>query len=218
MITDNQLIHRQYLQSPAWRDKRLHALSYYGAICNRCGQHGTDVHHKTYVRVGGNERMQDLEVLCRACHEAHHQAERCSGKPKKKQNRSINRQAVFRCLTGTQKELICRKFGITANDLYIRLHSANESPEMRDALRALGMAHAYGFEKNNPKHFKGRRKPPAVNRMHPAFSCLVLPGMIGHSKKWENRQRRKNEKALAIHAANMAQLDKLVVERVAQTQ
>jgi hypothetical protein len=31
-----------------------------------------DVHHKTYERFGGDERMDDLEVLCRFCHIKHH--------------------------------------------------------------------------------------------------------------------------------------------------
>ena len=34
----------------------------------RCCQ----VHHKTYVRFGGDELDSDLEVLCTYCHRAHH--------------------------------------------------------------------------------------------------------------------------------------------------
>ena len=73
-ITDQQYLHRQYLQTPIWKQKRLEALTYYGCICGRCGGYGNDVHHKTYERVGGGELISDLEVICRECHKAHHVA------------------------------------------------------------------------------------------------------------------------------------------------
>jgi hypothetical protein len=60
-LTDEQLIHRAYLASPLWAEKRIEALTFHGAICARCGSHGSDVHHKTYERTGGEELMTDLE-------------------------------------------------------------------------------------------------------------------------------------------------------------
>ena len=41
--------------------------------CESCGQRGDvlDVHHKTYERLGF-ELPEDLEVLCRTCHEVRH--------------------------------------------------------------------------------------------------------------------------------------------------
>src|SRR6185436_20336593 len=83
-LTDNQILHRQYLASPGWAAKRQEALSYYGTTCAACGKHGTDVHHKTYIRWGGQELMRDLQVRCRGCHEALHAAHRGAGRRSRK--------------------------------------------------------------------------------------------------------------------------------------
>ena len=38
-------------------------------MCERCAVHPvSDVHHLTYIRFGGNERMADLLGVCRQCH------------------------------------------------------------------------------------------------------------------------------------------------------
>ena len=62
----------EYLRSDVWQYKRECALSRAGRKCERCGaKYGValEVHHLTYERFG-NERMDDLEVLCKRCHEA----------------------------------------------------------------------------------------------------------------------------------------------------
>jgi len=57
-----------YLQSTEWRVRRADALEAAGFRCQRCGHmYGLDVHHVTYERLG-NERPEDLVVLCRVCH------------------------------------------------------------------------------------------------------------------------------------------------------
>lgn len=68
----------QYLCSPEWKAKRQEAFEHFGATCNRCSMprwlaeiaydQDLHVHHKTYVR-RGDEEMDDLEVICRRCHE-----------------------------------------------------------------------------------------------------------------------------------------------------
>ena len=205
MLTNNQIIHRQYLKSAGWALKRTEALAHYGAICNRCGKHGTDVHHRTYERVGGGELMEDLEILCRSCHEAHHQAERCAKqKAGVRGRKGINHLAVFKCLTVAQKRSICKKLGITQGDLYVRLHSANEGPEMREALRMLGMDYAYGFRKD-PKH--------KAKDMISARSCLVRAGSVGKGRR-QNRSTKKKLKVSAKfvewHKQRMAAFDALL--------
>ncbi len=62
-----------YLQSPQWRHKRSIMLYRAGNRCERCGffsrnGHGLEVHHKTYEHLC-NEAWEDLEVLCKPCHE-----------------------------------------------------------------------------------------------------------------------------------------------------
>lgn len=63
-----------YLQSPTWRTKRFGALKLARFRCEECGSKGKDlhVHHVSYVRVGGDETPEDLQVLCSDCHYHHH--------------------------------------------------------------------------------------------------------------------------------------------------
>lgn len=68
-----------YIQSKRWFAKRRAKLIDTNYTCERCGYCSLtspldiplDVHHKTYERLG-DERMSDLEVLCRTCHTKHH--------------------------------------------------------------------------------------------------------------------------------------------------
>jgi 5-methylcytosine-specific restriction endonuclease McrA len=59
----------RYLWSAAWQRKRQETLERAGYKCERCGKayKKLAVHHKTYANVR-NERPEDLEVLCFACH------------------------------------------------------------------------------------------------------------------------------------------------------
>jgi len=62
-----------YLASPMWKAKRREAIKHYGAACQGCGfNEKLNVHHKHY-RTLGVEAMDDLEVLCEACHELRHE-------------------------------------------------------------------------------------------------------------------------------------------------
>lgn len=66
-----QAAHRKYLLSNRWKQFRKQAIQFYGPICNRCGEPGYDVHHKTYEN-WGRETLMDVEILCRACHSKEH--------------------------------------------------------------------------------------------------------------------------------------------------
>jgi 5-methylcytosine-specific restriction endonuclease McrA len=66
-----------YLKSDYWRKLRSDKLDSIGNKCERCGTTKTlQVHHKTYYRNGEDilyhETLDDLECLCRACHEKEH--------------------------------------------------------------------------------------------------------------------------------------------------
>lgn len=67
--------YEDYLQSNHWRWRRRRALWLAEGQCQRCFDHKhLQVHHVTedaYKR-RGCEEDSDLEVLCRACHEAEH--------------------------------------------------------------------------------------------------------------------------------------------------
>lgn len=60
-----------YLASPAWAAFRSDILAERKA-CEDCGTgQGLQLHHISYSRLG-NERSDDIRVLCRPCHEKSH--------------------------------------------------------------------------------------------------------------------------------------------------
>jgi 5-methylcytosine-specific restriction endonuclease McrA len=63
-------VYRAYLQSDIWKEIRSQVLSRANGRCEKCKVIllDPDVHHLNYHRVGGNERMEDLMVLCFSCH------------------------------------------------------------------------------------------------------------------------------------------------------
>lgn len=136
-------LYRQYLKSPIWKAKRLEALTHYGCVCNRCKLHGTDVHHKTYERVGGDERMEDLEVLCRECHEAHHAVERCSTRVRRgrRTKKAPTRDCMARILTPKQRAMLCEKFGVLQGEVFSRITTGlPDDPILVEASRMLGVS------------------------------------------------------------------------------
>lgn len=61
-----------YLKSSKWKEKRKEALDFYGRKCSECSvKSNLQVHHLTYDNLF-NERIEDLRILCKKCHEAVH--------------------------------------------------------------------------------------------------------------------------------------------------
>jgi hypothetical protein len=61
-----------YLQTPEWRERRLYALRRARYACQLCSSKTQlQVHHRTYER-RGNEKEEDLIVLCDDCHSKFH--------------------------------------------------------------------------------------------------------------------------------------------------
>ncbi len=68
-----EIKYQGFMKSRTWKNIKLAKLESVGWKCERCGRSIEDpVDHKTYERFGGDERMSDLEVLCRFCHIKHH--------------------------------------------------------------------------------------------------------------------------------------------------
>lgn len=60
--------YRTYLKTPEWDGRRRQALYDAGYRCERCGAASPlDVHHLTYRNIF-NEAPEDLQALCRPCH------------------------------------------------------------------------------------------------------------------------------------------------------
>lgn len=118
MLSNNQINHRAYLASDLWKKIRAKAIAHYGTICNSCGGFGSDVHHKTYKRTNGNERMSDLEVLCRDCHDVKHSILKADGQPRANRKRPwIHAAVAFRFLNSRQRETLCDRFGLSDDAL-----------------------------------------------------------------------------------------------------
>ncbi len=67
-----RLPYREYLRSWHWHRVRALALERAGGECALCSEtRGLEVHHKRYERKGF-EQHEDVVVLCRACHQRHH--------------------------------------------------------------------------------------------------------------------------------------------------
>ena len=41
-------------------------------LCERCGAVGVDIHHKIKRSHGGSDEAENLEALCRKCHNREH--------------------------------------------------------------------------------------------------------------------------------------------------
>lgn len=76
----------KYLASPEWKQRRKLVMQGCGSRC-RCGHPATEVHHKTYDRVGA-EDLDDLEGVCSECHQDIHRIE---GKERRKPPTKFNR-------------------------------------------------------------------------------------------------------------------------------
>ena len=63
----------QYLKQPEWQVRRVQALMRARYRCKMDANHDAtlDVHHNSYENYG-DERPEDLVVLCRACHQKFH--------------------------------------------------------------------------------------------------------------------------------------------------
>lgn len=67
---DSKLQYRKYLESEEWKTLRSFCLLRYGAKCKLCGFESVenDAHHIRYRRSWRETRLEDLIILCRACH------------------------------------------------------------------------------------------------------------------------------------------------------
>lgn len=63
----------RFMKSDTWEHLRSLKLRQARNRCEKCGDtERLEVHHLTYDRFGGDERMTDLQVLCHTCHEDAH--------------------------------------------------------------------------------------------------------------------------------------------------
>lgn len=58
----------EYYESPHWLRLRFDTIAKAGCKCKYCGKSNSlEVHHKVYTHLG-NEKPEELEVVCTDCH------------------------------------------------------------------------------------------------------------------------------------------------------
>lgn len=71
--------YRQQLADPRWQKRRLEILNISNWECSNCGNSAEQlhVHHPRYIkgRMAWEYADDELEALCKTCHEQHHKAE-----------------------------------------------------------------------------------------------------------------------------------------------
>jgi hypothetical protein len=68
------LSYYEYIVSPEWRTRSIAVCTSRGSKCEVCGsKEKIQVHHRSYERMG-QETEEDLEVVCKSCHELIHWA------------------------------------------------------------------------------------------------------------------------------------------------
>ena len=107
-----------YLQSNEWQVKRNQLFDLKGRVCERCNKDLkgkiADVHHKTYENIF-NEKLDDLEVLCRPCHQEEHKDKRHSKDKKPKNKISFHKKCEMLKTKKGRKKLRKMGFKIKGN-------------------------------------------------------------------------------------------------------
>ena len=66
-------LYHEYINSPAWRKKRIQTYWCLGKVCEVCGSSKKiHVHHNNYSSLGSEKIFRDFVILCESCHEAFH--------------------------------------------------------------------------------------------------------------------------------------------------
>jgi len=61
--------YKKYMTSREWKEKRAEAIDFYKGTCQNCGcKSGSMFVHHIHWRTLGSECMEDLTLLCEACH------------------------------------------------------------------------------------------------------------------------------------------------------
>ena len=72
--------YKRFMDSTLWGVIRAMKIHLAGNKCERCGEPGgprgmgMHVHHLDYARFGGWEREEDLQCLCKPCHDLEHRS------------------------------------------------------------------------------------------------------------------------------------------------
>ena len=75
--------YHEYLHSAKWKSLRNRRLRKDGHRCRLCNRKATQVHHRQYPEVLGEEGLGDLTSLCKSCHGLFHASGATLAKPRR---------------------------------------------------------------------------------------------------------------------------------------
>lgn len=91
--------------SPAWRQLRRTAITTYGNHCNNCGADGRttrlELDHIIPVAEGGQDTLDNAQLLCTVCHTPKTQAEAARGRARRSGRRQPRRHPADNLTTPT---------------------------------------------------------------------------------------------------------------------
>jgi hypothetical protein len=133
--------YKDYLQSDEWQKKRQQLFAERGKVCERCQSiTNIQVHHKTYENIF-NEKLSDLEVLCKICHENHHK--RKETQPKKKKKAKPKKRKWIR--------IESNKFFVKIKSQYFGFESEKEALDFYETQKKIKICEYKGFMKRITK-------------------------------------------------------------------
>ena len=105
--------YKKYLLSKEWAEIKIDLYNHRGRKCEKCGATKyLQVHHKHYKNIF-KEEPEDLEILCKFCHQKqHNKTPKKSKKPKVKKRKLSKRQMRHQQkLISKQKKMKKQKWG-----------------------------------------------------------------------------------------------------------
>ncbi len=107
-----------YLRTEHWQILRLAALKRYGCKCSICkSTKNLEVHHKIYRETYWDSLVQDLQVLCHACHQEEHgfAAPLRLSEPKKRKLAKQEEREIIRKTRGPKRSEEIRSGSFVSN-------------------------------------------------------------------------------------------------------
>lgn len=143
-LTPKQIEHRKFIASKEWTAIKKKLFSIRERKCEKCNRKiGLQVHHLTYVRFGGDELIEDLQILCAYHHMLIHKlikpkrnTNKRKKKPRKKPNKYHNILQIYPNimdteLTRSQKAVVFNKIFNGKKKLVTKRGELKEVPCMR---------------------------------------------------------------------------------------
>lgn len=122
----------EYLKSPHWIEFAKVIRGFWGHTCCLCYKEAYDVHHRTYERLG-EELITDVVLLCRMCHEKHHD------KTAVPDDARLHREDCFNCssigrLNSSDGRLLCFECHARTKTIDELIKSASECDDSENGL------------------------------------------------------------------------------------